>query len=394
MMINLINIGFDIGNLTINAFNTIIESDIILNYDNVDLSDLDSYLKDKEIIRGVDLDSLEAIEEDIESIKDGEVDSDSTEENPNSNVLNAYYKLNEYYSKIEYAISKSFDNNVTIIYSNDSNLFGLNNLLIQMSSKYEDVELKIYPGVSSIDYCSSILGAPFNDFAVIDLNNPIVSPRELRNKIRNSLKNNLVLFIYNIKGKSPFINDNNNFNELEKIVNKFNDELLVGIVKNDYSYEICKFKDIEEEKLDDDSILVIGNKLTYELEGHMVTSCDYIIKPKFISQNMDFFERYLRDETPKGIDYDCDYLPCHKELETCDYCYCPFYPCVDALTGGEWIKGKDIWSCQFCDWVHLETPSQEIRKGLKKILKEPDDLKTKHLELLKLRRECLLKTLK
>ena len=126
----------------------------------------------------------------------------------------------------------------------------------------------------------------------------------------------------------------------------------------------------------------------------MVTSCDYIVKPKFISQNMDFFERYLKDETPKGIDHDCDYLPCHKKLESCDFCYCPFYPCADGLTGGEWIKGKNVWSCQHCDWIHLEEPCKAIREGLDDILKEPNDLKKKHIELLKLRRECLLKTLK
>ena len=50
MMINLISMGSDIGNITINAFNAIIEADIIVNYDNIDLSDLDTYIKDKEII--------------------------------------------------------------------------------------------------------------------------------------------------------------------------------------------------------------------------------------------------------------------------------------------------------------------------------------------------------
>ena len=50
MMINLIKLSFDIGDLTINAFNAIIESDIIINYDNIDLDDLDSYIRDKEII--------------------------------------------------------------------------------------------------------------------------------------------------------------------------------------------------------------------------------------------------------------------------------------------------------------------------------------------------------
>ena len=368
MMINLINIGFDIGDLTINAFNAIIESDIIVNYDNIDLTDLDSYMKDKQVIVN------ESVEEDSD----------------------VYSKLKKDYSKIELAISKSFDNNVTIICSNNPNIFGIANLLIQISSKYEDVELKIYPGVSPIDYSSSVLGAPLNDFVAIDLNNPIVSSSELENKIKFALENDFVLFIHNLFGESHLVgeDENNNFNRLKEIIADFNDELLVGIVNNDYLYEISQFKDMNDERIGKDTTLIIGNKLSYKLEDYMITSSDYIVKPKFISQNIDFFERYLKDETPKGIDHDCDYLPCHKELEACDFCYCPFYPCADAVTGGEWIKGKNVWSCQHCDWIHLEKPCQAIREGLDEILEEPNDLKAKHIELLKLRRECLLKTLK
>lgn len=370
MMINLIKLSFDIGDLTINAFNAIIESDIIINYDNLDLTDLDSYIKDKEII------VKEEFEEDCD----------------------IYSKLNKCYSLIELAVYKSYEKNVVVICSNSSNIYGIANLLIQISSKHEDVELKIYPGVSPIDYSSAVLGAPLNDFVAIDLNNPIESSNELENKIKMALENDLVLFVHNLKGNKSLLGENedesNNLKHLKEIVNDFNSELLVGIVNDNYSYEICKFKDIRDERINEGSTLIIGNKLTYKLEDYMITSSDYIVKPKFISQNIDFFERYLKDETPRGIDYDCEYLPCHKELESCDFCYCPFYPCADGVTGGEWIKGKNVWSCQYCDWIHLEEPCKAIREGLDDILEEADDLKTKHIELLKLRRECLLKTLK
>ena len=382
MMINLISMGSDIGNITINAFNAIIESDIIVNYDNIDLSDLDTYLKDKEIICNGESESIED-ESDDENLND----LDETESIEDDDI---YSKLEEKYSKIELAIEKS-SKNVTIICSNNTRIYGIANLLIQISSKYSDAELKIYPAVSPIDYSSALLGAPFNDFVAIDLNNPLLSNKELRNKIKFALKTDFVLFIHNPIGEDG---DKSNFNKLKEIVAKFNDELLVGIVNDNYTYEISQFKDLNEESIKEDSYLVIGNKLTYILEDYMVTSSEYIVKPKFISQNIDFFERYLKDETPKGLDYDCEYLPCHKTLEACDFCYCPFYPCADGLTGGEWIKDKDIWSCQECDWVHLEEPSKVIRKRLKRTLKDKNDLKTKHLELLKLRRECLLKTLK
>ena len=396
MMINLISMGSDIGNITINVFNAIIESDIIVNYDNLDLSDLDTYIKDKEIIVNaldesnndvvVGLDESEAVNESDNEEGIGLDESESMEE-----TSDVYSKLEESYSKIELAISKASQNNVALICSNKRNIYGIANLLIQISSKYNDVELKIYPAVSPIDYSSAVLGAPFNDFVSIDLNNPIVSDKELKNKIKFALKNDLVLFIHNPIGEDD---EKANFNMLKEIVNDFNNELLVGIVNEGYSYEISNFKDINEESVRENSTLVLGNKLTYKLEDYMVTSSDYIVKPKFISQNIDFFERYLKDETPKGLDYDCEYLPCHKELEACDFCYCPFYPCADGLTGGEWIKEKDVWSCQHCDWIHLEEPCQAVRKGLEDILEDKNDLKTKHMELLKLRRECLLKTLK
>ena len=361
MMINLISMGSDIGNITINAFNAIIESEIIVNYDNIDLSDLDTYLKDKEIIAN----GLEKSNEPIIGLDE----SESIEDN------DIYSKLEESYSKIDLAISRSKDNNVALICSNRRNIYGIANL----------------PAVSPIDYSSAVLGAPLNDFVAIDLNNPLVSDKELKNKIRFALKNDLVLFIHNPIGDNG---DKANFNILKEVMDDFNNELLVGIVNEGYRYEISKFNDINDESVKENSSLIIGNKLTHKLEDYMVTSSDYIVKPKFISQNIDFFERYLKDETPKGLDYDCDYLPCHKTLEACDFCYCPFYPCADGLTGGEWIKDKDVWSCQHCDWIHLEEPCQAVRKGLEDILEDKNDLKTKHMELLKLRRECLLKTLK
>ncbi|WP_295607221.1 cysteine-rich small domain-containing protein [uncultured Methanobrevibacter sp.] len=378
-MINLISVGSDIGNITINVFNAIIESDIIVNYDNLDLSVLDTYIKDKEII-------VNALDESNNEVIIGLDESESIEDSSD-----VYSKLEESYSKIELAISKASQNNVALICSNKRNIYGIANLLIQISSKYDDLDLKIYPAVSPIDYSSAVLGAPFNDFVSIDLNNPLVSEKELKNKIKFALKNDFVLFIHNPLGEDD---DKANFNLLKETVNDFNDELLLGIVNESYSYEISCFKDINEESIKEDSALIIGNRLTYKLEDYMVTSSEYIVKPKFISQNIDFFERYLKDETPKGLDYDCEYLPCHKALEACDFCYCPFYPCADGLTGGEWIKNKDVWSCQHCDWIHLEEPCQAVRKGLEDILEDKNDLKAKHMELLKLRRECLLKTLK
>ncbi|MHC1625177.1 MAG: cysteine-rich small domain-containing protein [Methermicoccaceae archaeon] len=52
----------------------------------------------------------------------------------------------------------------------------------------------------------------------------------------------------------------------------------------------------------------------------------------------------------------CEYYPCHFEGQTCTYCYCPFYPCMDYELGF-WVigwEGNVVWSCIDCHLLHLE----------------------------------------
>ncbi|SFM32344.1 threonine-phosphate decarboxylase CobD [Methanolobus profundi] len=59
----------------------------------------------------------------------------------------------------------------------------------------------------------------------------------------------------------------------------------------------------------------------------------------------------------KGSNTDCDYYPCHFEGQDCTFCFCPFYPCEDSRTGGNWIEsssGGQVWSCLKCNIVHEE----------------------------------------
>ncbi len=62
----------------------------------------------------------------------------------------------------------------------------------------------------------------------------------------------------------------------------------------------------------------------------------------------------------------CPYFPCHKELETCNLCYCIFYPCED--TGlGEYVtskKGGQVWSCMHCSWAHKKETVDNLRQFL------------------------------
>lgn len=383
-MIHLIGIGNDKGNITLNAFKAIKGADIIINHDNVDLTFFDSEIKDKEIISAIDL--INGI--DLELDEDSSIDLD---EESNFSLLERY--IHENYI-IDLAISKSLESKeVVLIVSDDPNILGLANRFLQIKSKYDDIKYKIYPGVSYLSQSASYIGAPLEDFAFIDLTKPIMPLSELELKVKNILEANLILVIKNpVDDKRE--DGREAYEKLKEIVKEFNSKLLTAIVIGDDDYSIDDFEDIDDGRIDKDSIIFIGNKLSHRLDGSFISSSDYIIEHDPLEWSIDFFEKYLRDESPKGLDYDCDYLPCHKELEACDFCYCPFYPCADAVTGGYWIKGKEVWSCQNCDWIHKEEPCKAIREGLDDILENIDDLKEKHIELLRLRRKCLLKTFK
>lgn len=59
----------------------------------------------------------------------------------------------------------------------------------------------------------------------------------------------------------------------------------------------------------------------------------------------------------------CDYLFCHNEMETCNLCFCIFYPCEDTNLGGYKIsrKGTNIWSCMKCEWIHMKETLERLR---------------------------------
>lgn len=65
----------------------------------------------------------------------------------------------------------------------------------------------------------------------------------------------------------------------------------------------------------------------------------------------------------RGSNTDCDYYPCHFEGQDCTFCFCPFYPCEDSRTGGNWVEsssGGQVWSCLKCNIVHEEKTVDEL----------------------------------
>ena len=131
-MLNIIGIGPSKGDITLNAIKALKESNVIIGYKKY-------------------IDSINDLIDGKEIIKKG---------------------MGDEVARGELAISKTLEgNNVAIISSGDPGVYGMANLIFQLIGKYEDIDVRVYPGVSALNYSADLLGAPLHDFATISLSN-------------------------------------------------------------------------------------------------------------------------------------------------------------------------------------------------------------------------------
>ena len=173
------------------------------------------------------------------------------------------------------------------------------------------------------------------------------------------------------------------------------EDALIGIIDSTYEppkTTIVKVKDLTEDIVNMSCTLIVGNDITYVQDDKLITPRGYVIRSKIHPLSQNHYEKFLNGEVAHGPNRECEFYPCHFDGQYCDFCYCPFYPCGDSATGGEWIKGKGVWNCTNCYWLHEKETVEYLREPLENILEEVEDLKTKKKTLLKLRKACLLKT--
>ena len=350
-MINVIGIGQNRENMTLGAIKAIEESDVIIGYKKY-INQIEDLIEGKEILKKGMGDEIARAEVAVRKSKEGQT--------------------------------------VSLISSGDPGVFGMANVLYQILSKYDGIDVKVYPGVSALNYASSKLGAPLNDFAAISLSNILTPLSEIEKKLKYALEANLIVAIYNPISKTrkePF----RRFKQC--VLDIKGEDALIGIIDSTYEpakETIVKIKDLTEDIVNMSCTLIVGNDLTYVQENKLITPRGYVIRSSIHELSRNHYEKFLNGEISHGPNRECEYYPCHWDGQYCDFCYCPFYPCGDSSTGGEWIKGKNVWNCKECTWPHQKEAVNCIRGPIEEILEEVDDLKTKKKTLLKLRRACLL----
>lgn len=349
-MISVVGIGPSREDMTLRALKTIQDADVVIGYK--------AYIK-----------HIQDLVEEKEVISKG---------------------MGQELSRAELAIAESrSEKNVVLVSSGDPGVFGMANVLFALIGKYEDIKVEVVPGISAVNFASSLLGAPLHDFAVISLSDLLTPLSEIKCKVKKACEGDFVIAFYNPLSKTR----KKPFNEALHILqgNK-KPSTPVGLVKSEEGKSEVKITSLEKlptEEVNMSTIVIVGNSMSYVEDDWMVTPRGYRVPYTLHPLGVEFYEKYLAGEGVEGPNLDCEYYPCHSNLQNCTFCYCPFYPCGDQSTGGHWIKEKGVWSCEDCKWIHEDKTVQCIQAKLPSIVQNIDDLTRKKKELLKLRRECI-----
>jgi len=166
---------------------------------------------------------------------------------------------------------------VAVISSGDSGIYGMAGLILELTTKEQNIKVKIIPGVTASIGAAAILGAPImHDFCHISLSDLLTPWEVIEERIKCAAKADFIICLYNPRS-------NGRSGHLEKAFDLMreykNPDTPVGIVKNvgreGESKTIFKFEDMNYEMVDMTTLVIIGNKSTFIHDNIMVTPRGY-----------------------------------------------------------------------------------------------------------------------
>lgn len=180
--------------------------------------------------------------------------------------------------RCRYAIERVKEGKDTVIVSTgDAGLYGMAGPILELK---EDIEVEIIPGVTAAFSAAAELGAPImHDFASISLSDLLTPWQVITKRIEKAAEADFVLAIYNprSRGRKDYLE------RAVGIIKKYRKkDTPVGIVRNSGRQErtitLTRLDEIDYEKVDMLSIVLIGNSNSFVKGNQIVTPRGYEIK--------------------------------------------------------------------------------------------------------------------
>jgi precorrin-3B C17-methyltransferase len=170
--------------------------------------------------------------------------------------------------------------NVCVISSGDAGVYGMASLVFELASESnaKRPEIIVVPGISAVNACAALLGAPLaHDFAVISLSDLLTPWEKIERRLIAAAEADFVIALFNPQSQRR----NWQFRRAQEIIaGSRAADTPVGIVTNAYrpgqSVRITTVAEMANTPVDMLTTVIVGNSQTREFAGAMVTPRGYL----------------------------------------------------------------------------------------------------------------------
>ena len=167
--------------------------------------------------------------------------------------------------------------NIALVCSGDSQVYGMAGLAMEMYEKFPNVEVEVVAGVTAAISGGAVLGSPMtHDFAVISLSDLLTPMEKILKRLRCAAEGDFVIALYNPSSKKRA-------DHLQKacdiILEYRSCDTVCGIVKNigreGQESRTMTLSELRDTQVDMFTTVFIGNSETRIIGGKMVTPRGY-----------------------------------------------------------------------------------------------------------------------
>lgn len=166
---------------------------------------------------------------------------------------------------------------VAMVCSGDAGVYGMAGLIYEVAQQYEQVEIEVIPGITAACSGAAVLGAPLiHDFAIISLSDLLTPWALIEKRLECAAMADFVICLYNPSSKKRQ-------DYLEKacqiILKHRKGNTNCGIVQNigrdGEKGQVLTLSQLKETHVDMFTTVFIGNSMTREINGKLVTPRGY-----------------------------------------------------------------------------------------------------------------------
>lgn len=168
--------------------------------------------------------------------------------------------------------------NVAMVCSGDAGIYGMAGLILEIVTKEKlDIQVRVVPGITASIAAASLLGAPLmHDFCHISLSDLLTPWEVIEKRIKAAAEADFVICFYNPRS----LGREGHLARAFELMAPFKAATTpVGVVKAAARKKeekwITTFGEMEYERVDMTSLVIVGNKSTYISDDLMITPRGY-----------------------------------------------------------------------------------------------------------------------